>query len=149
MKNKKLVFVIFFLFGIFAFSGQSLAAYKCSGGPQCTPTNQAACVAISGCSWVSDANNNNSSSCTTCLPNPLGVTSVNALIGKVINAVLGVVGSLALLMFIYGGLTWMTSSGSADKVKKGKDILVWSILGMAVIFASYGLVNFVLGNLTS
>ena len=77
------------------------------------------------------------------LTNPLGdsVQTPQELIGKIINAVLGVVGSLALLMFVFGGLTWMTSSGSAEKVKKGKDIIVWSAIGLAIIFSAYGLVK--------
>ena len=83
--------------------------------------------------------------CPTCLKNPLGtITTPQLLIGKIINSVLGVVGSVALLMFIFGGLTWMTSGGSAEKIKKGRDIIVWSTLGLAIIFASYGLVRFVI-----
>jgi len=82
--------------------------------------------------------------CTDCLENPLSVDSPQALIGKVINSVLGVVGSIALLMFVFGGLTWMTSSGNQEKVKKGRDIIVWSAIGLAIIFASYGLVRVLL-----
>lgn len=82
---------------------------------------------------------------TTCLCNPLGDnTSPQVLIGKVINAVMGVVGSIALLMFIFGGLTWMLSGGSAEKVKKGRDILMWSAIGLVVIFSSYAIVYFVI-----
>jgi len=88
-----------------------------------------------------------SASSGNCLTNPLGsVSTPQALIGKIINAVLGVVGSLALLMFVYGGLTWMTSSGSQEKVKKGRDIIVWSAIGLAIIFASYGLVRILLNS---
>lgn len=79
---------------------------------------------------------------SVCLDNPLGnVRTPQALIGNIINTVLGVVGSLALLMFVYGGLTWMTSSGSQEKVKKGRDIIIWSAIGLAVIFSAYGLVR--------
>ena len=69
---------------------------------------------------------------------------IPGLIGRVINGALGVVGSLALLMFIYGGLLWMTSAGSDEKVKKGKDILIWATLGLIIIFASYALVHFII-----
>lgn len=83
----------------------------------------------------------------SCLTNPLGdINTPQQLIGKIINAVLGVVGSLALLMFVYGGLTWMTSAGSQEKVKKGRDIIVWSAIGLAIIFASYGLVRILLNS---
>ena len=80
-----------------------------------------------------------------CISNPLGdISSPQALIGKVINSVLGVVGSLALVMFVYGGLLWMTSAGSSDQVKKGKDIFIWATIGLVVIFSAYGLVRFVI-----
>lgn len=84
-----------------------------------------------------------------CLENPLGkeMNSPQLLIGRVINAVLGIVGSIALVMFIYGGLTWMISGGSAEKVKKGRDIIVWSAVGLIVIFISYGLVRFLILNI--
>jgi uncharacterized membrane protein YjfL (UPF0719 family) len=57
---------------------------------------------------------------------------------------MGIVGSIALLMFIFGGLTWMLSGGSAEKVKKGRDILIWSAIGLVVIFSSYAIVYFVI-----
>ncbi len=81
------------------------------------------------------------------LPNPLGVTDVNALIARIINFVLSLVGSISLLMFVYGGLTWMTSAGSSEKIKKGRDIIVWSVIGLAIVFSSYILVKFVVTSL--
>lgn len=83
------------------------------------------------------------------LDNPLGaIDTPQKLIGKVINSVLGVVGSLALLMFVYGGLTWMTSSGNAEKVKKGRDIIIWSAIGLAIIFSAYGLTRVLIEGVT-
>lgn len=70
-------------------------------------------------------------------------------IGRIINSALGIVGSLALLMFIYGGFVWLTSAGSADKVTKGKNILVWATIGLVVIFTSYGATKFVLDRITT
>ena len=81
------------------------------------------------------------------LTNPLGTTSIPQLIGQIINAVLGFVGSIALLMFIYGGFTWLTSRGSADSIKRGTGIMVWSIAGLVLIFSSYALVKLILGAL--
>jgi hypothetical protein len=81
-----------------------------------------------------------------CLQNPLNVKTPQELIGQIINSVLGIVGSLALLMFVFGGITWMTSSGNAEKVKKGRDILVWSAIGLVIIFSAYGLVRVLIEN---
>lgn len=77
------------------------------------------------------------------LQNPLGVTDPNILIGRIIKQVLGFVGTIALVMFIYGGLMWMLSMGDAGRVKKGRDTFIWATLGLIVIFSSYLIVNFI------
>ncbi len=51
--------------------------------------------------------------------------------------ILGIVGSLSLLMFIYGGLMFLISSGSTDKITKAKGILKNAIIGLVIVFASY------------
>jgi len=84
---------------------------------------------------------------TVSLPDPLGMNEQSdprVLIGRIINAVLGIVGSLALAMFIYGGFIWMTSTGNAEQVTKGKNILIWATIGLVIIFSAYALVNFVI-----
>jgi len=84
------------------------------------------------------------------LPNPLGsgVTDPRAIIGNVIKALLGIVGSLALLVFILGGFTWVIAAGSEEKIKKGKDMVMWAAFGLVIIFMSYAIVTFVLGAIT-
>ena len=82
------------------------------------------------------------------LENPLGTTDVNLVVANVIRALLGVTGSIALLMFIWGGLLWLTSGGQPEKVKKGKETLKWALLGLVVIFFAYTAINFVLDALS-
>ncbi len=127
----------------------SNASGSCTGtnNSNCsTITTKVTCKKTTGCRWVVNLANQTN---PTVLVNPLGTntSSFNILIGKVITAVMGVVGSLALLMFIYGGLIWMTSSGNQDKVKKGRDIILWSAIGLIVIFMSYALTRFILGTI--
>jgi len=121
----KKAFIIFFTLSLLLFASFSPALaqnIKTSGTVNSCPSGTAAC-----------------------LQNPLGSTnSVQALMGKVITAVMGVIGSIALLMFIYGGITWMTSSGNQEKIKKGQGIIVWATIGLVVIFLSYALTRFVL-----
>lgn len=78
------------------------------------------------------------------LKKPIGEVTGPELIGRIIKTVLALVGAFALAMFIYGGFTWLTSGGSPDRIKKGKDILIWAVIGLVVIFASYTLVDFIL-----
>lgn len=78
------------------------------------------------------------------LTDPLGNRDIPVLVGDIISYILGFVGVLALVMFIYGGITWMTSAGAAEKIKKGKDTIVWAIFGLAFIFLSYAILDFIL-----
>ncbi|HTK60002.1 MAG TPA: pilin [Candidatus Baltobacteraceae bacterium] len=85
---------------------------------------------------------------TVVLTNPLGTANVPTLIGNILKAAIGIVGALALLIFVYGGFLWLTSAGEAGKVEKGKEAMKWAIVGLAVVFSSYALVSFVLSTLT-
>jgi len=88
------------------------------------------------------------------LPNPLGqqeITkqSVLTFAGKVAKGAIAVSGSIALLLFIYGGFLWLTSQGEPAKIKKGRDGFLWSVVGLAIIFSSYFLVDFLIRGLTT
>lgn len=61
--------------------------------------------------------------------------------------ILGIVGSLALLMFIYGGFTFLISAGSSDKISQAKKILVAAVVGLIIVFSSYLIIQFVLSSL--
>ena len=74
---------------------------------------------------------------------------INLVIGRLVQALLGIVGALALLMFVWGGFQWLTSMGAPDKVKKGKDTLIWATIGIAVIIMAYTLVKAVVSALES
>lgn len=84
---------------------------------------------------------------STPLFNPLRVTTFPALVNNVITGILGVVGAISLVMMVIGGIVWMTSSGNADRIRRGRDTLLWAILGLVVIFLSYAIINFVFGGL--
>ncbi len=75
--------------------------------------------------------------------NRLGTTDLKTLLGRVIQTAMGIMGSLALAMFVYGGFLWMTSAGNSDKTQKAVHIVVWSSLGLIVILSSYTLVKLV------
>jgi len=61
---------------------------------------------------------------------------------KVTTWILGVVGSVALLFFIYGGFVWILSGGNSELVKKGRDIITGAVIGLIIVFSSYLIVQF-------
>jgi hypothetical protein len=82
---------------------------------------------------------------TTCNSSNCGNYSLNDFLVLAINVanwILGVVGAVALLFFVYGGFVFILSAGSEEKVKSGKQILLNSIIGLAIVFASYTIIQF-------
>ncbi|MFA5188225.1 MAG: pilin [Patescibacteria group bacterium] len=60
----------------------------------------------------------------------------------------GIVGALVLLYFFYGGFRMLISAGRSDEIKKGKDILVNSVVGLMIVFLAYFGVNFIISAVT-
>ena len=79
-----------------------------------------------------------------------GTYGIDDLAGLSLTAadyILGLTGSLALVMFVYGGATLLVSAGSSDKVSRAKKILVAAIIGLIIVFSSKLIIDTVLLNL--
>lgn len=74
--------------------------------------------------------------------NRIGTTDISIVLGRAINILMGVMGSIALAMFVYAGFLWMIS-GTTESIDKARSILVWSSMGIVVVFASYALVQLI------
>ncbi len=61
---------------------------------------------------------------------------------NVADWILGIVGSLTLLMFIYGGFMLLISAGNAESVAQGKKIILGSVMGLIIVFSSYLIIQF-------
>jgi hypothetical protein len=77
------------------------------------------------------------------ITNPLQTTDVSVVIGRIIKAFLAIIGSILLLIIIYGGFLWMTAAGNPARVTKGRNTLIWGILGVIVIFLAWILVSYI------
>src|SRR3989339_1001279 len=75
--------------------------------------------------------------------NPLGYSSPQQVIGVVIRILLAFVGSIAMILYVWAGITLMTAAGAAEKIKKAIDIFIWTSLGVIVMLGSYVIVNFI------
>lgn len=84
---------------------------------------------------------------TYTLPNPFGSTQSPAeVVVNIINFSLGIIGILALVMFIYGGFVILTAHGNADQFKKGTHTLMYAVIGMVVILTSYSVLEYLFEN---
>ncbi len=79
---------------------------------------------------------------TVCLDNPLGKKiTTTEIIGTIIKGALTVIGSLTLLMLVWGGFQWLTSAGNTEKVSQGTNTMIWAVIGVVIVFASYLMVE--------
>lgn len=74
-------------------------------------------------------------------------TDLKDVVITVINGILGVVGLVAVVMVILGGISYMTSAGDASKVKKGKDTILYGLIGLVIVGLAFAIVNFVISNI--
>ncbi len=71
-------------------------------------------------------------------------SEINATISLILHLIFGILGLIAVGVMIYGGITMMTSTGNPMGVKKGKDSLIWGIVGLLVCLFSFTIVEFIL-----
>ena len=82
--------------------------------------------------------------------NTVGDNTDRNLLGNIkdiINAVILVLGIVAVVIIIIGGINYMTSSGDAGKVKKAKDTILYGVIGLVICVLSFAIVNFVILNI--
>ena len=95
----------------------------------------------------------------TCPPNSVNstadtlagcnVTPDNSLmptINTIISVIIGVLGLVAVVVIILGGVSYTTSAGDPGKVKKAKDTILYGIIGLVVAILAFAIVNFVLSS---
>ena len=67
-----------------------------------------------------------------------------AVVGNIIQAVVGMLGIVAIIMIIYGGVNYMTSAGDPGKTKKAKDIILYACIGLIICVLAFAITNFVI-----
>lgn len=61
----------------------------------------------------------------------------------VVNALIPFLIGLAVLVFIWGVVKYVTSGGDEEKRKEGQSFMVWGIIGIFVMVAVWGFVAFI------
>ncbi len=70
-------------------------------------------------------------------------------VSAVINIVLGLVGIIAVVVIIVGGISFITSQGDPGKVMKARNTILYGVVGIVVALSAFLIVNFVLDSLFS
>lgn len=65
-----------------------------------------------------------------------GALTLSAIAMNVLNFLLGILGVLAMVMLVIGGMMYLTSAGDEDRIDKGKKIFTYSLIGIVVAMSS-------------
>ena len=71
----------------------------------------------------------------------LGRTTLENIVGTGLDLLVLAAVILCLLYFIWGGINWMMSEGDKQKINQARQKLVFSIIGLGVVFISFLIIN--------
>ncbi len=84
-------------------------------------------------------------SCENLSATECGDYEINDFIVLTINIsrwILGIVGSLTLVMFVWGGVMFIISGGASDKISQARKIIVAAVVGLIIVFSSWLIISF-------
>jgi hypothetical protein len=132
-------------------TGKGACGTECSTGSSvyCL-TSQKACT----CDNTADAPAPSIATCDTnawLFCNPLKGTIDNIMDAgtKSAQALLGLIGTIALLFLVIAGITYMTAAGDEEKIKSAKKIITGTVIGFGLTLISFSLLQAVLKILDS
>lgn len=80
---------------------------------------------------------------------PTGTTTVSGGVTNVINLLYSLLGGLAILALIYGGIQLALSEGDPGKVKTARSTIQYAVIGIVLAMSSYIIIWFITHNIGS
>ena len=68
---------------------------------------------------------------------------------KILNVIVGVSGTVALVVIVIGGIMYMTAVGDASKLKRAKDTILYGVIGLIIVGVAFAIGNFAIGIINS
>jgi hypothetical protein len=82
---------------------------------------------------------------TTKLVNPIKWNSIPELLAQLLDLVVMVAVPIAILFLIYAGFLFVSARGSEEKLTKAKSVLLYTVIGIALIVGAALLANVIQG----
>ncbi|MDB5177185.1 MAG: rane protein of unknown function [Candidatus Saccharibacteria bacterium] len=70
------------------------------------------------------------------------------LIKTIVNVLLFILGAVAVIMIIFGGIKYTTSNGDSSQITSAKNTILYAVVGLVVAILAYAIVNFVVSSLS-
>ena len=75
---------------------------------------------------------------------PAELIGATGVFTRITNTILFAVGTISVIMLIYGGLRYIISGGDSKKVTDAKNTIMYAIIGLIISILAYAIVNFVI-----
>lgn len=72
--------------------------------------------------------------------------SASDIVKKIINGLLFLIGIIAVIMILYGGIRYTISAGDSAKIAAAKNTILYAVVGLIVAIMAYAIVNFVVSS---
>lgn len=74
--------------------------------------------------------------------------NVGTVLDKTASWLIAISITLFMLMLLVGGIQYLTSAGNEDQTTKAKNTIIWAIVGLIVVLASWAALKFFVERLT-
>lgn len=71
-------------------------------------------------------------------------TSPSEIIKTIVNTLLFILGAVAVIMIILGGIRYAISQGDSNAITAAKNTILYAVIGLVVALLAYAIVNFVI-----
>lgn len=79
---------------------------------------------------------------------PVDLFGNSGVFSEISSVLLFVVGAVAVIMIVIGGLRYVISGGDASQVQAAKNTILYALVGIIVAILAYAVVNFVINSFT-
>ena len=73
----------------------------------------------------------------------LGETNPTIVAVNLINAALSLLAFVCVLLLVYAGFLWVWARGNQEEVKKSKDTILGTVIGLIIVLSALGITTFV------
>jgi hypothetical protein len=80
---------------------------------------------------------------------PTDLFGTGGIFTTIVNLLLCIIGAIAVVMIIVGGLRYVLSGGDASAVTTAKNTILYAVVGIIVAILAYAVVNFVVTNFSA
>lgn len=80
---------------------------------------------------------------------PVDLFGQSGTFSKITSIMLFVIGAIAVIMIVIGGLRYVLSGGDSSQITAAKNTILYAIIGIVVAILAYAIIQFVIGSFSA